>query len=193
MVRLRPSSSSGTVTVNPPLSCSIAPPSKTIDSGQSATLTRVVLGWYGYGHVLVVAGWRHDRVDHGQPDRDDDVHGDRQGRDRRDDDRLGDRHGQPGARRARSPRLSKTIDSGQSVTLTASCTGGTAPVLRSRGRRVAPRPRRSRSARPRRRPTRSRRPTARAPRRRPPRRSRSTRRWRARRRRRRRRLTPVSR
>ena len=70
----------------------------------------------------LVAGWRDDLVDHGLPDRDDDVHGHGDGR--------RPAHGRPASSTITvNPALSctvspaaKTIDSGQSVTIADACT-----------------------------------------------------------------------
>ena len=95
-----PVTASATITVIPALSCTVAPASKTIDSGQSVTLTRHLLERDRHGGVLVDAGWRDDVVDHGLPDGDDDVHGDGDRLDRwccRYERVLVDDHGEPGA------------------------------------------------------------------------------------------------
>ena len=114
-----------TITVNPALACSVSPAAQTIDSGQSVTISDDVLRWYCADHVRVDAGWRDDFVDHGHPDHDDDVLGDGDRRDRRDEDvDVGD-HGEPAARPARLLPTKTTIDSGQSTTVSATCTGGT--------------------------------------------------------------------
>ena len=135
---------SSTITVNPALSCSAAATKTTIDSGQSTTITDDVHRRHLAGHVRVDAGWRDDFVDHGLPDHDDDVHGDRHRRDGCDADGSVDDHGQPGAvvlgRRRRRRRLTR----GQSVTISDTCSGGTSPTTYA-GRRVARRRRRSRS------------------------------------------------
>ena len=111
--------SSATITVIPALSCTVSPAAKTIDSGQSVTLADTCSNAIGTVDLLVVAGWRDDLVDHGLPDRDDDVH--------RDGDRLDrwccrhervhvDDHGEPGPR-VHGSATKTTIDSGQSTTM----------------------------------------------------------------------------